>query len=171
MLRDKTLEFKVGVFVLGAILALGVLLFNMGEFRVQSGYQIRVLFGYTAGLEVGAPVQVAGVPVGEVERIQFYQGEDNASRVEVIASIREGVTIDRTAEVHIATQSLLGTKYLEILPRSSKNQIVVGPSDWIIGQDPIMMEEMAQTGSRVARKLEKTVDSVNAWVSLRLPNR
>lgn len=162
MIKDQA-EFKVGLFVLLALLSLGLVIYQTGEVYVRQGYKIRVLFGYTGGLEIGAPVQVAGVPVGEVEEITFRDAGTPETRVEVVARIREDVRISKSARVGIGARSLLGKKHLEILPGADGNELQRG--EWLVGQDPVMMEEVAETGRRVAKKLEKTVDALNQWIA------
>jgi len=163
IIKDQV-EFKVGLFVLVALLSLGLLIYQTGEVYVRPGYKIRVLFGYTGGLEIGAPVQVAGVPVGEVEEITFRGAGTPETRVEVVARIRENVRVAKSSRVRIGSRSLLGKKHLEILPGTTAgDQLERG--EWLVGQDPVMMEEVAETGRRVAHKLEKTVDALNQWIA------
>ncbi len=163
MIKDKA-EFNVGVFVLLALLSLGVVIYQTGEIYVRPGYKVRVFFGYTGGLEIGAPVQVAGVPMGEVEEITFRDAGTPETRVEVVARIREDVRIGKSARVAIGARSLLGKKHLEILPGAAEGD-QLQKEEWLVGQDPVMMEEVAETGKRVATKLEKTVDALNLWIA------
>ena len=159
-MKDKALEFKVGLF---AVLGLGLFvafLFKMDVFYVKSGYTIRALFNYANGLEVGAPVQLAGVPVGNVQQINLQKDEEGRTRIEVTARVRRDVPIDKEADVRINSKTLLGQKYLEILPGPPGNE-PVNEGELLFGHDPVMLENITSTGDRVVRKLETSVDALN----------
>jgi phospholipid/cholesterol/gamma-HCH transport system substrate-binding protein/paraquat-inducible protein B len=64
-------RYRLGLFVVVSIIALGVLLFVLGGRKLfQPTYTIETYFAESvAGLEVGAPLRYRGVPLGEVSEI------------------------------------------------------------------------------------------------------
>jgi phospholipid/cholesterol/gamma-HCH transport system substrate-binding protein len=69
----KPNDFKLGLFVLFAILILLAALFVFGVSRLFKGHTVEETYvaDTVSGLKVGAPVLLRGVPVGEVTRINF----------------------------------------------------------------------------------------------------
>jgi len=156
----QTQEFKVGLFVLGAAVIFMGFLFNMDVLYQKTGYRLRVLFNFASGLEVGAPVQLAGVPVGTVQEVNIQKNDEGKTQVEVVSRIRRDVSIDQDASIRINTKGLLGQKYLEIMPGSQP--AVVGVQEKLfMGSDPTTLEDAARTGARVMEKLETSVDGLN----------
>lgn len=162
-MREAALEFKVGAFVIIGVLLLVTLLMNMDVFNFQSGRTLRIVFNYTSGLEVGAPVQLAGVPVGNVQEIGIQKDTEGRTRIEVVARVRGDIDIDKEAVIQINSKTLLGQKYLEILPGPPGIEAVSG-DELLLGHDPVMIEEITNTGDRVVKKLEISVDSLNQLI-------
>lgn len=159
-MKSLSTEFKIGVFVLIGLFLLGAILFRMDTLSLDQGQTIRVLFNFTGGLEQGAPVQLAGVPVGEVNEVNVIKDPQGRTVVEVVARVSSAVSVDDDAQIRIGTLGLLGTKYLEIQPGSGEN-LKAQDSEFYMGYDPVQVEAIAETGSRVAQKLETTVDAIN----------
>ena len=71
-MRRTNLEMTVGVFVLLGMACLAYLAINLGKMEIiGKGYQIFATFDNVSGLKTGAPVEVAGVEVGQVDSIQL----------------------------------------------------------------------------------------------------
>lgn len=160
-MAEKAQSFKIGLFVV-----IGIGLFTMAMLRMEvldweNHQRMRVLFNFTGGLEVGAPVHLAGVPVGEVEQVNILKDAQRRTRVEVVARLRKTIEIEEDAEVRIGTLGLLGTKYLEILPGTG--MVPMKEGDAIEGLDPVMMDKMVAQGERIAQKVERTMDSLNGF--------
>jgi ABC-type transporter Mla subunit MlaD len=133
--------FKIGLFVIGGVLSLVVLLLILGSGQLfQSKVTMETYLNESVqGLEVGSKVRYRGVVVGEVRRIGFtynvYEQDQpmpvRLRYVMVEATIlprliggRAGgditrpetakVEIDRGLRVRLAPQGITGTNYLEI---------------------------------------------------------
>ncbi|HKN10520.1 MAG TPA: MlaD family protein [Pseudomonadota bacterium] len=134
-------NFKLGLFVIGAVVALVLLLLVIGSGRwFQSKTVIETYFNESVqGLDIGSKVKYRGVTVGEVTRIDFtynkYQQDkpmiDRLRYVLVEATIigrlvgsRGGGDLARPETVHaeiekglrirLAPQGITGTNYLEV---------------------------------------------------------
>lgn len=110
-MQKLTTEIKVGLFVILAVLLLGYMTFRIGEitFGREKGYLVYGVFANVAGLDVKAPVKIAGVAVGSVEIINL----DDA-RAKVGMRINQGVKIRKGVTAAIKSESLLGEKYVEL---------------------------------------------------------
>jgi phospholipid/cholesterol/gamma-HCH transport system substrate-binding protein len=108
--RNPLLVAAVGVSlivgVLAAALSFHKLSFINGD-RHHSAY-----FAEAGGLRSGAPVQVAGLRVGEVSSVKL-----DGARVLVEFRVDKGVELGDRSEAHVRTKNLLGSKILEVTPR------------------------------------------------------
>lgn len=155
-MEDKSFELKVGTFVFIGIIILFMMVFSIGKIYVfQPGYKIKILFNFAGGISNSAPVRLAGVDVGEVDKISiYYDREIRKTRVEVLVWIKKKVKIERDVVVRVNTLGLLGEKYLEIIPGSEEGGFLKD-GDVIVGEDPVMLDELAED-------LKELADSANA---------
>jgi phospholipid/cholesterol/gamma-HCH transport system substrate-binding protein len=134
-------EYRVGLF---AVIALMLLFWGwawLRSFSLHPPQRFKVQFHDIAGLTKNAPVQVNGVRVGTVEKIEL-SGEG-----QVLCSLAvpvENTTIPQGSTVTIQTLGLVGAKYVEIsLPKFKADETPPPPieADAIItGQDPVRVE-------------------------------
>jgi len=75
-MKKKSSELWVGVFVVIGILLLVLLTMKVEKFQIgkDRGYQVNILFDSAAGLDRSAEVRVAGVHVGNVEKVMLEKG-------------------------------------------------------------------------------------------------
>lgn len=94
MKKTRT-EVLVGTFVVfGFILLSLVVFFVSGVYLVRPGYRVNVVFGYVSILDRGAPVRMAGVRIGEVNRVNFVEDKQTGqTRVQVQLFIAKGFEI------------------------------------------------------------------------------
>lgn len=123
--KTMMLEFSVGLFTLAGVLCFAYLAVHIAKMNFfQSGYHdIGAEFSNISGLELGAPVEIAGVPVGEVTGIQL---KDTAAIVTM--SIRNEVSLRDDDIASIRTKGIIGDRYVKIVPGGSEKMIPVGGS-------------------------------------------
>jgi len=124
-MRDRALEFKVGLLIVVAIAVLGGFFVVLGNVSFGSGYQLFVDYDFSGNVQSGAPVKVSGIKVGKVEEVEFFGGavdERTGRRVQVRLHVwledRVRDTVRQDAEFFINTAGVLGEQYLEIVPGS-----------------------------------------------------
>ena len=115
-------ELKIGILSIVAIIIAAVLIFAVsgsGGFSWQR-YPLKAVFTNIAGLNEGAQVRIAGVPVGAVTGIEFA-GE----RVEVIFEIREEMQsrVTTMSTATLGSVSLLGESSVDITPSTTGTPI------------------------------------------------
>jgi phospholipid/cholesterol/gamma-HCH transport system substrate-binding protein len=123
-MRERGLEFKVGLLIVIATAILIGFVFVLGNYSLRSGFTIAIDFDYVGSLHPGAPVKVSGIKVGKVEDVEFFGGRADPAvggkrvQVRVTAWIedRVGDAIRSDAEFFINTAGVLGEQYLEIVP-------------------------------------------------------
>ena len=111
------LEWKVGAFVgLGLLLAM-VSILVLGGNRIAFTRYVHVVsyFEEVQGLFPGSVVSLAGLPVGNVKRIKFAQGQNKlAVEMDIDQQFAERVVEGTTSDVR--TQGALGDKYVYLTP-------------------------------------------------------
>lgn len=122
-MRERGLEFKVGLLILISTAILVGFIFILGNFSLRSGFEVRLDFDYIGSLQPGAPVKVSGIKVGKVKSVDFLGGAidpeiNQRVQVRVTAWVEDRVrdSIRSDAEFFINTAGVLGEQYLEIVP-------------------------------------------------------
>jgi len=113
-------EAKVGVFVAIGLIFLFLLSTQVNKFAHfgKEGYKIYAILDDVDGLEKNVKVKINGVEVGYVKDIKL-QGY----KVKTKLFIYEGVKIPKDSIVQVNQESLLGTKYLSIIPGRSRKYL------------------------------------------------
>ncbi len=131
-------EVAVGIFVIIGLVALAYLSVKLGRVDLFGGgtYPVIALFPGTGGLKAGAPVEIAGVEIGRVDRIDL---DNYAARVTLL--IRKGIQIQDDAIASIKTRGLIGEKFLRISPGGSET--IIPPNGRIREVEaPVDLEEL-----------------------------
>jgi phospholipid/cholesterol/gamma-HCH transport system substrate-binding protein len=158
-MRERGLEFKVGLLILISTAILVGFIFVLGNFSLRSGFTVSVDFDYIGSLQPGAPVKVSGIKVGKVKDVEFFGGKldpaiNKRVQVRVTVWIEERVrdAIRRDAEFFINTAGVLGEQYLEIVPGKDWEGSAIA-EDAII-HDPHLVHDPPRTDLVVARLYE-----------------
>ena len=80
MSPTRSIEVKVGLLILTAIVLLVAFILVMGGISFQPTYTLHVGFDNPGGLQTGAPVKIAGVKVGKVKQISFMAAQKGAKK-------------------------------------------------------------------------------------------
>lgn len=153
---DKSnLELKVGVFVFGAIIILGIFILKIGGFKNYAGYPIKFMFNNVSGVKPGSPVRFAGVDVGEVRDVNILSNQqDNSTQIEVVGWIRGSLSIPQDSQVYVNTLGLLGEKYIEIIPPAEVKSFIKS-GDTLVGVDPIMLHHWIDEGTKIVKDFQE----------------
>lgn len=119
-MRDKKLEFGVGVFMVLGLVALAYLTLKLGTGAMVGGdsYVVEARFTNTGGLNEGASVLMAGVTVGRVEGIRL-DPSDYSAIVEM--RIRSSVKLPTDTMASIRTSGLIGDKCIALAPGAEED--------------------------------------------------
>ena len=118
-MRYSLVEILLGAIVL--LTALGFLTLGMQSINSQKdGYNIALIFGSTAGLKNGDDVKISGINVGKITKLELNQ-EDYNAKVKII--VNNDIKIPDDSSAKIASSSLLGGNFLDIIPGSSEQNL------------------------------------------------
>jgi len=156
-------EFKLGIFILGAIIILIVGIFSIRDFRIfNPGYTIKVIFNFGDGLKPASPVRVAGIDAGEVKKVSLVR-EGEKTKVVVYAWIRKDIKIPSDSQVFVNSLGVLGEKYLEIIPQEGSKQYLK-EADVIIGEDSVPLYTLGKFVRASIERFYKLLDTLDNLV-------
>ncbi|MBF0427455.1 MAG: outer membrane lipid asymmetry maintenance protein MlaD [Magnetococcales bacterium] len=118
-MRSAKLEISVGLFVLIGLCAMAWLSVRLARMELVGGNHLPLYAQFTsvAGLKNGASVEIAGVGVGRVDRIELNSKEFEA-RVRLL--VDPNVPIQEDAIASVRTKGLIGDRYIIITPGASE---------------------------------------------------
>ena len=124
-MKEKNVEITVGLFVLAGVLAFAYLALNLGEvtlFRSSSSYEVVAEFDSVAGVKEGASVQIAGVVVGDVNKI--WLGDDELALLSLRINNDVKLPVDSMASVK--SQGIIGDKFIMLSPGADDELLAEG---------------------------------------------
>ena len=152
-------EVKVGVFALAAIVAaVYVSMATTDNPFEDKGYVLNSRLPSAEGLQAGSSVEMAGVRVGAINRVQIKEGQ---------AIIEIGMDPDHTlpidSKVAVASRGILGDTVLKV--SSGTSDAVLSDGDWIQSLDPppTLAELQGQLG-QVAEDIQAITGSLRAVI-------
>lgn len=121
--RRLSIDFWVGLFALAGILAFAYLAVNIARINLfNTGfYELKATFDNISGLKIGAPVEIAGVQIGSVGKVEL----DGTSAV-LTLHIQNGIHLRDDDIAAVRTKGIIGDRYIKIAPGGSATLIKVG---------------------------------------------
>ena len=135
---SKKTEISVGLFMIMGMACLVYLSVNLGAVELfgSNAYTIRAVFGSVEGLEPGASVEIAGVPVGKVKSITL---EENDALVEMEIKNKTEITDDTIASIR--TKGVIGDKFVKLSPGGSED-LLEDQGELMDTESAISLEEL-----------------------------
>lgn len=112
-MKKYSLETVVGIFVIAGLLCVAYMTVKLGKVSLigDEYYSLYARFASVSGLRVGNLIEIGGIEVGRVERLNIDQ-ENQMSVVEL--KIRKDIKVYDDASASIRTAGLIGDKFIEI---------------------------------------------------------
>lgn len=117
-MKKASIETSVGIFVLIGILCIGYLAIKLGKMELlgDNNYEVTGRFESVSGLKVGAQVEMAGVPIGQVDSITL----DRDSQIALVkCKIQNGIILTDDVIASVKTSGLIGDKFIMMYPGGS----------------------------------------------------
>lgn len=143
-------ERKIGILVLASLGVLIFFLIKMGSLSSifePKGYEIYSFFDSLAGLEERAPVRLAGVKIGYVEKISLRGG-----RALVTMRIYKNYRIKKGSRAAVTSMGIMGEKYIEIFPGKDFGFIKKGEE--IEGIPPLSIDQLGTMFYAIAQDVK-----------------
>jgi len=131
-------EVLVGAAVL--LVAAGFLAFAVAHSgrTTSTGYRLHAKFDHIDGLNPGADVRIAGVKVGSVLDMRV---NPETFLAEVTLSVNDTIHLPKDTSAEIASESLLGGKFLNLTPGGDPTDLTPGGSITIT-QSSVSLEQL-----------------------------
>lgn len=163
---------KLGVFVLGGLVFLVLLLYMIGKNRNLFGdtYVLKARFENVQGLVAGNNVRFSGIQAGTVKSIKILN--DTVIEVTMLMDKKMLSIIRKDAVVSIGTEGLVGNKVVNIVP-SGKPGGLAEEGDILASRKAVATDEMLQTLYKtnmdvaiIAADLKTAVQRINSSKAL-----
>jgi phospholipid/cholesterol/gamma-HCH transport system substrate-binding protein len=139
-MKKMNLEMIVGLFLLAGFACFSYLAIKMGDIKVfrNETYAVTARFTSISGLKQGSVVELAGVNVGKVSRVELDPDDYEAI---VHLDIDKSVELQDDSIASIRTAGIIGDKFIKLTPGGS--DIILGPGDEIEEtESSISLEEL-----------------------------
>ncbi len=152
-------ETKVGILFISALLMVVIFAYYLGLISpFSSTHDLYVTYNFAGGIEVGSPVRVMGIKVGKVKSIEFEPdlideaGNEVKLKLKISISKRAWKTIRKDSRYFINLAGVIGEKFLEVTPGSTKHP-VLEPGSIVRGEDPPRIDQLISQGYGLAGKV------------------
>src|SRR5437870_411496 len=106
----NTLETRLGMFIALAMIAAFIILHLICGVNIfKPGFHLRARFDNIHELKVGDAVKMAGVPIGQVEKVQLAQ-----NKVEVLLRLNRDAPVKTDSIATVKSAGLVGQNYISI---------------------------------------------------------
>ena len=162
-MNQKSLEWKVGLFVFIGLLVLGVLLlqFSKGMSLFRPTYNLYLVAKNVGGLKARSGVLMAGVQVGTVSEIKL---NPDGKTVTITLKVYKQYVIHKDARFLIEQSGFLGDQYVAIVPTKNEGD------EWRDGEhpqaeDPFNLQEVARSAAGFIQRIDETAKKLNDAVT------
>jgi len=160
-------EIKLGFFLIIVFIVFAYFIIKTEScsefFSKGHRYPINARFATTAGMYPTAPVRLAGIKIGIVEKISL-QGR----KAVVLLMIEKRYQLLDDARAIISTIGFIGEKYVEIIYKDefkTDNPKIIQPDGEILVIEPFNLDEVKTKFDNIYERTIKITDSINRIVS------
>ncbi len=136
--NNNYFEIIVGTFVLFCAIFFFISSFRSANVSETGGYNVIAKFENIDGIAVGSDVKISGVKVGTVES-QFLDEKDFRATLKL--KIFNTVQLPSDSSAKIASEGLLGSKYLAIAPGGDE-EILKDGGEIMFTQSSVNLEDL-----------------------------
>jgi phospholipid/cholesterol/gamma-HCH transport system substrate-binding protein len=124
MQPSATRDLVVGVFVAAGLAAIAYLSLQVGglSYAGPGGFELVAVFDEVGGLRTRAPVAIAGVTVGRVEKIEL----DDSLRAKVTLDLDPKLQLDVDTTAAVRTSGVLGDQFIALEPSGGEELLQSG---------------------------------------------
>lgn len=122
-MRVNMVEAVMGAIVLIIASFFLVFAYTTGKGGVYTGYPLSAKFDRIDGLSVGNDIRISGVKVGSVISIDI---DPKTYLAQVIFTVRNGLALPVDTVAEIASESLMGGKYIALVPGGNEKNLAPG---------------------------------------------
>lgn len=117
IVQKRIIEMTVGLFMIAGLLSMLILALKVSgltQGRASDYYRLTAEFDNIGSLKERAPVRIAGVKIGQIEKIEL-QNEHFKAKVTLLINKKES-NLPSDTSANILTEGLLGSNYISLTP-------------------------------------------------------
>ncbi len=162
--ENRTLEFRVGLFMLLGLAIIGYLVVSVGRFSngFTKYYALTVELPNASGLLRNSKVLLAGAAIGTAGAPAVLP---NGQGVSVPLQINERIHIARNARIVVGSSGLMGDRYVDVMLPSVPEGGYYGPGDTVMGSRASGMDDLEAEGGKLVGDLRATVANLNGTIT------
>jgi len=124
-MKKYSMETIVGIFVAAGLVCVGYMAIKLGNvsFFAEDPQVLYARFTSVSGLKVGSPIEIFGIQVGNVQKIEIDTEKEMAL---VQIGIKNGVKVYEDASASIKTAGLIGDTFIKVDPGGSGDLLKPG---------------------------------------------
>jgi phospholipid/cholesterol/gamma-HCH transport system substrate-binding protein len=124
-MKKYSMETAVGIFVVIGFLCVGYLTVKLGNVSLLGGdtYVLHARFATVSGLKIGSPVEIYGIQVGRVDKLEI-DPQKQLAWVEM--EVRNGIKVYEDGSASIKTAGMIGDKFIKVDPGGAGNLLKPG---------------------------------------------
>lgn len=117
-MKKHSVETIVGIFVAIGLVCLGYMAIKLGKVSLfaEDPLVLYARFSSASGLKVGSPIEIFGIQVGNIQRVEI-DSEKGMALVQM--GIRKGIKVYEDANASIKAAGLIGDKFIKVDPGGS----------------------------------------------------
>ena len=160
MAQRRSIEIRVGIFIVVCLAVLAVLIWKFGKYEplTRNTYELTVVFSNVGGIVKDASVLYGGIMVGKVRDIHLDQ--EGPLKVDVKLAIFNGVKIRKDSKFVINQSGLLGDRYVDVIPQGSTAE-PLKPGDVVQGSSSVDLSEAIRSVVDVLHQAAGTIERVD----------
>jgi phospholipid/cholesterol/gamma-HCH transport system substrate-binding protein len=157
-------DFKIGlVVILSAVLLLS-LTYKVSKFSfTKSGYELKLAFINSSGIETNAPVRLSGVEVGKVKALGLVYGP-KGTHVLLTLWLDKSALVRKDSQAFVTTLGLMGEKYVELTAGSADSPFLK-PGTTMIGREPFDTAKFIEKGDQIVDNLDGAITNIRSLTS------
>jgi len=139
-MKKFNVEMAVGVFMVAGFLCFAYISIKLGDIDLfgQGTWSVTARFNSVSGLTEGAPIEIAGVQVGKVSRIELDQ-ENYEAVVHMV--LDKGVRLQEDSIASVRTAGIIGDRYIKISP-GGLDELIEDGGELFETESAINLEEL-----------------------------
>lgn len=119
-MRNNLVEAIMGAVVITVAGFFLYFAYSSSHSNLQGGYLLYAKFDRIDGLNVGSDVKLSGVKVGTIQSLEI---DSQTYQAKVSILLRQDIKLPDDSSAEVASESLLGGKYIALLPGGSEQFI------------------------------------------------
>jgi ABC-type transporter Mla subunit MlaD len=145
---ETSVETKVGAFVIGCALLLGVTVYYIGNDRFgQHLTSYKTYLRYAGGIAPGSEVLFGGIAVGRVSAVRSWTGDP--TKIEILLEVKQGTPVNAKSIASLGAVSLMSNPAISITT-GEQDAARIGAGQAIPSRETVSIDDMARKLSGIA---------------------